>query len=53
LEVYVISQDDKEKILSIYAKATTTENIEVHIRDYGIEVSETTVNCIKNGSNAL
>ena len=42
-----ISQDIEEKILSMYAKGMTTEDISTHIRDiYGIEVSDSTVSRI-------
>ena len=42
-----ISQDIEEKILSMYAKGMSTEDIEAHIRDvYGVEVSDTTVSRI-------
>ena len=42
-----ISQDIKEKILSMYAKGMTTSDIETYIRDiYGVEVSDTTVSRI-------
>ena len=39
-----IGHDIEEKILSMYAKGMSTQDIENHIRDiYGIEVSDTTV----------
>lgn len=42
-----VSQDIEEKILSMYAKGMTTDDIEAHIQDiYGIEVSDTTVSRI-------
>ena len=42
-----ISQDIKEKILSMYAKGMTTGDIEAHIQDiYGISVSDSTVSWI-------
>ena len=42
-----ISQDIEEKILSMYAKGMTTEDIHAHIRDiYSVEVSDTTVSRI-------
>lgn len=42
-----ISQDIKEKILSMYAKGMTTGDIEAHIQDiYGVDVSDTTVSRI-------
>lgn len=42
-----VSQDIKEKILSMYAKGMSTGDIEAHIRDiYGLEVSDTTVSRI-------
>ena len=42
-----ISQDIEEKILSMYAKGMTTEDIGTHIQDiYGIEVSDSTVSRI-------
>ena len=42
-----ITQDVKEKILSMYAKGMTTGDIETHIREiYGLEVSDTTVSRI-------
>ena len=42
-----ISQDIKEKILSMYVKGMTTGEIEAHIQDiYGLSVSDTTVSRI-------
>ena len=42
-----VSQEIEEKILSMYAKGMTTEDIHTHIRDiYGVEVSDTTVSRI-------
>jgi Transposase and inactivated derivatives len=42
-----ISQDIEEKILSMYAKGMTTEDIGTHIQDiYGIDVSDSTVSRI-------
>lgn len=42
-----ISQDIKEKILSMYAKGMTTGDIEAHIQDiYGLSVSDTMVSRI-------
>jgi Transposase and inactivated derivatives len=42
-----ISQDIEEKILSMYAKGMTTEDIGTHIQDiYGIAVSDSTVSRI-------
>ena len=42
-----ISQDIEEKIISMYAKGMSTEDISDHVRDiYGISVSDTTVSRI-------
>ena len=42
-----VSQDIEEKILSMYAKGMTTEDIHAHIRDiYGVEISDTMVSRI-------
>jgi len=42
-----ISQDIEEKILSMYAKGMSTNDIDAHIRDiYGLEVSDSTVSRI-------
>ena len=42
-----ISQDIEEKIISMYAKGVSTDDISDHVRDiYGISVSDTTVNLI-------
>lgn len=42
-----ISQDIEEKIISMYAKGMSTDDISDHIRDiYGISVSDTTVSRI-------
>ena len=42
-----VSQDIKEKILSMYAKGMTTSDIETHIHDiYGVSVSDSTVSRI-------
>jgi transposase-like protein len=42
-----ISGDIEEKIISMYAKGMTTEDIETHIRDiYGLEVSDSTISRI-------
>ena len=42
-----ISQDIEEKILSMYAKGISTEDIKNHIREiYGLDVSDITVSRI-------
>ena len=42
-----ISQDIEEKIISMYAKGMSTDDISGHVRDiYGISVSDTTVSLI-------
>ena len=42
-----VSQDIEEKILSLYAKGISTEDIHTHIQDiYGIEISDSTVSRI-------
>ena len=42
-----ISQDIEEKILSMYAKGMTTNDIESHMRElYGIEISDSTISRI-------
>ena len=44
-----ISQDIEEKIISMYAKGMSTDDISDHVRDiYGISVSDTTVSRITN-----
>ena len=42
-----LTQDMKEKIISMYAKGMTTGDIENHLNDlYGIDVSDSTISCI-------